>query len=200
MTKISYFCLIKMFLTYLYHSMISIQFPVDPHVQKYLIKKIGPQLDVSQKSFYSKMISDILSQKHFASKPATVKATFYEVLIPDYIIFDWNSGMSLNKSNYQEFNTRVDALFRHDLTTYCEMWMNDMKIIDVVRKFLKYYDLSPDDINEESLCRYLRRKGIVRKKRTKKEPRVLSVKNEGLFQEKSTTVYSDSNSINTQHV
>lgn len=175
----------------IYTIMITVQFPVDPHVRKYLMKKVGPELNIGQKSFYSKMVSDILSQKHFASKPINPKSSRYTVLIPDYIIEDWNSGMALNKKTYQEFNNRVDALFRHDLITYSEIFMNNMKLIDVVRKFYAYYDLSQDDINEESLSRYLRRKGIVRKKRTKKQPRVLSVKNQGINNKKGAAIGSE---------
>lgn len=144
--------------------MIVVDFPVDPHVKKYLIKKVGPELNLSKKSVYSQMIRDILSQNHFASKPSKRKPTAYKVVIPDYIVLDWNNAMALDKKTYQEFNARVDTLFRHDLITYCEMFIDSFKIVDIIRRFYDYYDLSPDDINEESLARFLRRKGIVKKK------------------------------------
>lgn len=133
-----------------------INFPVKPHVYKYLQKKCGEKLIVSKTNFFGSTILDILSKKHSRYESVTMDLLFPAEISMEYMR---SMGIYLDDKIIRKFNTRVDDLFREEMRTYCD---TNFEITQIpkeksLKQLLFYYNISEEDIKFETLVKDLRR-------------------------------------------
>lgn len=142
--------------------MIQINFPLSPHIFKYLSKKQGENLSIADRGLFVLILKDLLRQRTINSKVTKPKnAMEYPVTITEEWLYENSSVIRINRRTINSFDNRIDMIFRQELISHCGIYAdNEPKLINRVRVFLEYYDIQPEDVNIQSLMRYLRRNGM----------------------------------------
>ena len=138
--------------------MISIEFPVKPHLEKYLVKKYGKVLEFSSNCTLSPIIKTALSKEVKSSSLKLKTENSYTVKLSNFYISKF--GVFLNPDDINLFNNEVERLFREEMygaMVFSKKIYNN-KYRDTMREFLKVYDITEKDIKFETLIRDFERK------------------------------------------
>jgi len=133
-----------------------VNFPVRPHVYKYLQTKVGEKLNVTKSDFFGGLVLDILSKNYSDLQVVTYEYTFPVEISVRYME---RMGIYIDSKIIRKFNTRVDDVFREEMRTYCgiNFRANNIPMERSLKQFLFNYNLSEDDIKFETLVKDLRR-------------------------------------------
>jgi hypothetical protein len=144
-----YFCMSE-------RTAVTINFPVKPHVYKYLQNKVGEKLVVTKSDFFGSMVLDILSKNY-----SDLQAVKDDITFPVEISLRYmeKMGVYIDSKIIRKFNTRVDDVFREEMRTYVGLNYTANKIPKEtsLKQFCFNYNLSEDDIKFETLLKDLRR-------------------------------------------
>lgn len=137
-------------------SAVVINFPVKPHVYKYLQVKVGEKLVVTKCDFFGSMVLDILSKNY-----SDLQAVSDEITFPVEISLRYmeKMGVYIDSKIIRKFNTRVDDVFREEMRTYVGLNYTANRIAKEtsLKQFLFLYNMNEDDIKFETLVKDLRR-------------------------------------------
>jgi len=135
---------------------IIINFPVKPHVYKYLQNKVGEKLVVTKSDFFGSMVLDILSKNYSDFQAVNDDYTFPVEISMRYME---KMGVYLDCQIIRKFNTRVDDVFREEMRTYVGLnyRVNHIPKETSLKQFLFNYNLEEDDIKFETLVKDLSR-------------------------------------------
>lgn len=140
-------------------SAVVINFPVKPHVYKYLQFKVGEKLVVSKLDFFGGMVLDILTKKY-----SDLESVDHEFTFPVEISFSYMEKMGIYIDNrvVKKFNNRVDAMFREEMRAFMSINFRANKIPKEtsLRQFLFQYNIGEDDIKFETLVKDFKRKSL----------------------------------------
>lgn len=138
-------------------SAVVINFPVKPHVYKYLQNKVGEKLVVTKFDFFGGMVLDILTKKYSDLEAVTDRYTF-----PVEISFSYMEKMGIYIDNkvVKKFNSRVDAMFREEMRGFANINYNANHTPKEtsLKQFLFQYNIDEDDIKFETLLKDFKRK------------------------------------------
>lgn len=131
---------------------VTIHFPVKPHVYKFLQKKVGEKLIVSKKNFFGNLVLDVLSKKYCVLESVTDELTFPADISLRYME---DYGIYIDKNIVRKFNTQVDSLFKEEMRTFVNInnSINGMPKREAIRQFIFHYNISEDDIKFETLLK-----------------------------------------------
>ncbi|MEO8532840.1 MAG: hypothetical protein ABI441_03785 [Flavobacterium sp.] len=138
-------------------STVIINFPVKPHVYKYLQNKVGEKLVVTKFDFFGSIVLDILTKKYSDLEAVTDRYTF-----PVEISFSYMEKMGIYIDNkvVKKFNSRVDAMFREEMRGFANVnfSVNHTPKEASLKQFLFQYNIDEDDIKFETLLKDFKRK------------------------------------------
>lgn len=138
-------------------SAVVINFPVKPHVYKYLQNKVGEKLVVTKFDFFGGMVLDILTKKYSDLEAVTNTVTF-----PVEISFSYMEKMGIYIDNrvIKKFNSRVDAMFREEIKGFANMnyQVNQTPKETSVKMFLFQLNIDEDDIKLETIVKDFKRR------------------------------------------
>ena len=131
-------------------AVIVINFPVKPHVYKYLQTKVGEKIVAGNGSFFGATVLDILSKQY-----SDYIAVSDELTFPVEISFRYmrTNGIYIDKRIVRKFNSRMDDMFREEMRSHVSISHTANKIPKDVslRNFLFSYNICEDDIKFETL-------------------------------------------------
>lgn len=129
---------------------IVINFPVQPHVYKYLQSKVGESMTVSKHTLWGNIVLDILSKKHCDLKHPNHELT-YPVHISMKYVRDY--GVYLNENTAGKFNKQINRFFREEMRTFVFVTNANFNVPkdECLRRFLNHFNISEDDIKFETL-------------------------------------------------
>lgn len=136
---------------------IIVHFPVKPHVYKYLQKKCGEKLVVSQGDFFGGLVLDLLSRKPCSLQGVSDEFTFPVEISMRYLR---EVGIFFDDKIIRKFNNRVDDMFRQEIYSFVLMnydLYNTPKERSL-KHLLNHYSITEDDIKFESLVKDYKRK------------------------------------------
>lgn len=133
-----------------------INFPVKPHVYKYLQKKCGEKLIVTKSDVFGSIVLDILSKKHLDHKAVVTTMSFPVEISMRYME---RNGIYIDDKIIRKFNTRIDDIFREEMRTHCDtnFSINGIPKEKSLKNLLFYYSISEEEIKFETLVKDLRR-------------------------------------------
>ena len=133
-----------------------VNFPVKPHVYKYLQKKCGEKLVVTKSDFFGSMVLDILSKNYSDLQAVSTDVTFPVEISVRYME---KMGVYIDSKIIRKFNTRVDDIFREEMRTYVMLNFSANKIPKEtsLKQFMFNYNLSEDDVKFETLVKDIKR-------------------------------------------
>jgi capsid portal protein len=82
---------------------VTINFPVKPHVYKYLQNKVGEKLVVTKSDFFGSMVLDILSKNY-----SDLQAVKDDIPVEISLRYMEKMGVYIDSKIIRKFNTRVD--------------------------------------------------------------------------------------------
>lgn len=131
-------------------AVIVINFPVKPHVYKYLQCKVGEKLVAGSGNFFGATVLDILNKQYSDYQAVSDDLTF-----PVEVSFRYmrTNGIYIDKRVVRKFNTRIDDMFREEMRTHVLISHTSNRIPKDVslRQFLLNYNICEDDIKFETL-------------------------------------------------
>ncbi|MCT8340512.1 hypothetical protein MG296_10640 [Flavobacteriaceae bacterium TK19130] len=136
-------------------------FPVSSHVYKYLIRRCGSDtIEASRKSFIGSFVLSLHNRNYdiaLSNSDEGLDYTF-NVIIPMHKYE--KVGMHITLENSQLFNNQLDKMFRDEL--FCHLIINKSRekktYMKSLRSFLDVYNITEDDIKQETLYRDFKRK------------------------------------------
>lgn len=135
--------------------------PVEPHVYKFLLKRVGSDIYVAtRKESLGNIIISSLGN-NVDVKHTTVPHKFtklFHIIIKDHIYL--KNSVVLGVMRGQIFNNTIDLLFREELFHYMIINTSHKKsnYLESMRKFLACHDITEDDVKFETLYREFNRK------------------------------------------
>lgn len=135
--------------------------PVEPHVYKFLVKRVGSNIYVAtrKESLGNIIISSLGNNADVKHTKIPNKFTkLFHVIIKDHIYL--RNSVSLGVMRGQIFNNTIDLLFREELFHYMVINTSHEKgsYLESMRNFLSCHDITEDDIKYETLYREFNRK------------------------------------------
>lgn len=138
-------------------SAVIINFPVKPHIYKYLQKKVGEKLVVTKSDFFGSMVLDILSKRY-----AVFNKVSFDIVFPVEISLRYmeDMGIHIDSKIIRKFNQRADDVFREEMRTYVDLnyRLNGIKKETSLRQLLFDFNINEDDIKFETLLKDIMRK------------------------------------------
>lgn len=138
--------------------MLTIDLPVQAHVQKFLLATAGPNYALTTKDIYGICLNSLLT-KIPSVEPSTKKYEHtFQVKIPER--YYAANGMFIEKKNLYQFDKIVDKLFRQLAYIQAVMLQKSTQTayLDTIRSFCEMYGITEDDIALDSLYRDFKRK------------------------------------------
>ncbi|MFW0737597.1 hypothetical protein [Flavobacterium sp. T12S277] len=135
-------------------AVVTVHFPVKPHVYKFLQKKVGEKLIVSKNNLYGNLVLDILSKRYCVLDAVTDEYTFPVDISLRYME---DYGIFIDKKIIRKFNSQVDRIFKEEVRSYVALnySMNDIPKKTAVEQFIFHYNLTEDDIKLETILKDL---------------------------------------------
>ena len=148
---------------------ITLNIPLNPHLTKYLTKKYGNTHRVSRKSWLGRYLIDLLDKKYRKSNVNISKDSFYQVSVPPSIIKE--VGFELSPLKIKSLSDMIHKIFINDLYSYIEVSVgselkfynedfdsiNKQNTLRAINQFLKFYDITEDEISVDSIYRNFHR-------------------------------------------
>lgn len=131
-------------------------FPVKKHVYKYLQKKVGEKLTVSNHNFFGGMVLDILSKRYSDFKSLNDEFSFPVEISISYME---KMGFFIDAKIMRKFNYRVDDIFREEMRSFVNMnyRINKIPKETSLKNFMFEYNITEDDIKLETLIKDIQR-------------------------------------------
>ncbi|MEZ0182636.1 hypothetical protein AB9T89_10350 [Flavobacterium oncorhynchi] len=135
-------------------STIIINFPVKPHVYKFLQKKVGEKLVVTKNDLYGNLVLDILSKRYCVLESVTDAYTFPVEISLRYME---DYGIFIDQKIIRKFNSQVDRIFKEEVRSYVSLnhTLNHIPKKTAVEQFIFHYNLTEDDIKLETILKDL---------------------------------------------
>ena len=142
-------------------STIIINFPVKPHVYKYLQTKVGEKLVVTNFDFFGGIVLDILTKKYSYVDSVTDNYTFPVEISLRYAE---KMGFYIDEKVVKKFNSRMDSMFREEMRGFAHInYKTNQTPREVsLKQFLFQYNIEEDDIKFETLLKDFKRKSKVK--------------------------------------
>ncbi len=150
--------------------MIVIKIPVKCHVKKYLIKRYGAVHQVSKKTFIGLFLLQLLEKKVEKPEKEAGKGSFYDIEVPEYY-FNVN-GYSIDNNKLKFLSVCLERLFFEDFYSFVdnELMKGDLTAKKAIRLFFTIYDITENELNQDSMYRNYQRycgENIKQKKQNK---------------------------------
>lgn len=143
--------------------LVSVHIPCKIHVKKYLIGRYGPYHTMSKKSLLGTILFHLLDKKcpkaNIQMHDFTEK---YDIVIPE---FYFNSrGFDVGYKKKQYLAICFEKIFFEDMILHMELAAAEYKTkpTEAMRKFLKRYGITENDVNFDSLYRQYQREKKVK--------------------------------------
>lgn len=137
--------------------MIVISIPVKTHVKKYLQKRYGTVHTITKKSFIGLFLLNILEKK--IEKPTLDHVTNdkYELTIPESYFS--TKGFTIPQSKLKFISICLERLFLEDFYNAIDIDMQkaNPNAMQSIKFFLKYYNISENELKLESMYRNYQR-------------------------------------------
>jgi hypothetical protein len=137
--------------------MIVISIPVKLHVKKYLIHRYGVVHQVSKKTFIGLFLLQLLEKKIEKPEKEAGKGSFYEIEVPE---FYFNAkGYSIDRNKLKFLSVCLERLFFEDFYSFVdnELCKGDLNAKKAIRLFFSIYDISENELNQDSMYRNYQR-------------------------------------------
>lgn len=135
---------------------VSVSFPVEPHVRKYLIKRYGSAHIATRKTLLGSLVLTSL-EKTYVKQDKRIEPLYkYSVLIPEYYVNV--IGHTLPRNTQQHLGECCTKLFNMAMFEFVdnEVWAG-AKAMPTLKRFLNRYEITEDDMKFESLYRAYQR-------------------------------------------
>lgn len=138
--------------------MFSISIPVKAHVKKYLCFRYGTEHTFTKNSLLGVLLIHVLDKKcpksDFDFKDYKEK---YEILISEQYYYRHGSEIPLKKRRYLAIC--LDKMFNEDFHLFIELGMSEFNLsaAEAIRRFLKKYEITENEVKYESLYRSYQR-------------------------------------------
>lgn len=131
-------------------------FPVKPHVYKYLQRKVGEKLIVSNHNFFGGIVLDILSKRYSDLKNVNNELSFPVEVSISYME---KMGFYIDAKIMRKFNYRIDDIFREEMRSFVQMnfRINRIPKESSLKSFMFEYNITEDDIKFETLIKDIQR-------------------------------------------
>ncbi|NKI28248.1 hypothetical protein HCG49_16970 [Arenibacter sp. 6A1] len=144
---------------------VTVNVPLKSYLTKYLSQKYGGSHCVTRRSWLGKYIVDVLD-KQYRRKPVNLsKESYYQLNIPPSIVN--REGFSFSSVKQKSLEEMIEKVFRNDMYGYIEVSMGaDLKFINpehnslnkqstvqAINQFLRFYNISEDELSPESIYR-----------------------------------------------
>jgi hypothetical protein len=137
--------------------MIVISIPVKNHVKKYLVKRYGTIHQVSKKTFIGLFLLQLLEKKIAKPEKEIKKGFFYELEVPEYYFN--TKGFNVDANKLAVLGICLEKLFIEDFYSFVdnELAKGDMTAKKAIKLFFSIYDLTENDLNQDSMYRNYQR-------------------------------------------
>ncbi|MGK4567828.1 hypothetical protein [Flavobacterium sp. 3HN19-14] len=138
---------------------INILIPAKPHIKKYWEKRFGSDYKISNDLFFGMLIVQILDMK--IEKPVPIDKSEYSkiirVTVPEFYFRTKGHSIGYNKKRF--IARLITKLFVEELHAFIDIRTSTggEKVMDSLRLFLDFYQLTEDDCKVESLYRSYQR-------------------------------------------
>ena len=138
--------------------MVAVHIPCKLHVKKYLIGRYGPFHTMSKKSLLGTLLFHVLDKN--CQKAAIQLENYtekYDIMIPEFYFKTKGYNIGYKKQHY--LAVCFDKIFFEDLLQSIEIGVSqyNAKPIDAIRRFLKKYNITENDVNFDSIYRQYQR-------------------------------------------
>ena len=136
--------------------MVTVSFPVESHVRKYLNLRYGNVHIATKRTVLGSMIIHCLSEEYIKHSNRIEPNYKYSVLIPKDDFY--RRGHSLTQNKQQYIGACCTRLFNEAMCEYLDMAVRDgKKALPSLKIFLKHYFISEDDVKVETLYKTYQR-------------------------------------------
>lgn len=135
-----------------------VNFPVLPHVHKFLKAKCGEKMVANKQELYGNVVLDLLN-KRGANVVKVSENLSYPVEIS--MRYMRENGVFIDDQIIYKFNNRIDRMLREEMRTYVFLsnFCNKIPKNTALRQFMECYNITEEDIKFETL-----QKDLVRNK------------------------------------
>ncbi|MFV9552070.1 hypothetical protein [Algibacter sp. PT7-4] len=144
---------------------IILNLPLKPYLKKYLTQKYGDTHCVSRRSWLGRYLIDILDKNYRKANTNISKEDYYSINIPASIIKE--VGFDISATKLKHLSEMVHKVFLNDLYSYIEVSVgsnlkfyndthnstNNQNTLRAISQFLKFYNISEDEISPDSIYR-----------------------------------------------
>lgn len=133
-----------------------IHFPVERHVYKYLQYHVGEKLIVRKKNYFGSITLDMFSVTDSKYKELPDSLSYPVEISEDFLN---RYGIYQGKICNNKFNNLIDHMFRQELMSYIRIafYPKSESIEGALKEFLFHFNINDEDLNYESLLKYVRR-------------------------------------------
>ncbi|PKH50852.1 hypothetical protein CXF68_09205 [Tenacibaculum sp. Bg11-29] len=130
--------------------------PLKPYLVKFLKKKFGESHKASRRTWVGLELVELLTKDY--CKPPSRKYTTYVTFIIPYSICT-TYGHFIKYTDFDKFENKCAKLFKDALHDFVKInsqklsFTNKATITDSLKSFLRYYNITEDDLNLDSLYR-----------------------------------------------
>lgn len=139
---------------------VQINIPVADHIYKYLISKCGTlPFTATRSTFIGSVVLSTLNRNEDVRHPSRTKTTkIFNVTIKEESYL--RNGIFIDFKSAKVFNDLMDRMFREELYNYIMLntQHHDTKYMECIRNFMVFYNINEEDIKEETVYRYFKRK------------------------------------------
>ena len=137
---------------------VAVHIPCKVHVKKYLIGRYGPNHTMSKKSLLGMILFHLLDKNcPKANIQLEEYKQKYDIIIPEFYFNSRGFDIGYKKKHYLALC--FDRIFWEDMLQNIELASSEyhVKPIEAMRKFLKKYNITENDVNFDSLYRQYQR-------------------------------------------
>jgi hypothetical protein len=137
--------------------MIVISIPVKNHVKKYLVKRYGSIHQVSKKTFIGLFLLQLLEKNISKPEKGIKKAFFYDIEVPEYYFN--TKGFNVDANKLAVLSICLEKLFIEEFYSFVdnELAKGDVTAKKAIKLFFSIYDLTENDLNQDSMYRNYQR-------------------------------------------
>jgi hypothetical protein len=137
-------------------STVSVSFPVEAHVRRYLLKRYGSAHIAGKNSLLGKLVLDAITKNYVRQDNHIGPEYKYSVLIPE--LYYKMYGHSINYNTAQYLGDCCTCMFNEALYEHLDAKVSEgFKAMAALRNFLASYYITEDDVKIESVYKAYQR-------------------------------------------
>lgn len=146
--------------------MTKVEIPVEAHVRKYLVTLYGLEHTAGKKSLIGLEVINSLSKEYAKPEKWIGPQYKYTVWIPEFYFN--TKGHTIKRNNLQHMGVCLGIQFDLAMCQFLDLRVsNNEKALPSLKQYLKFYDITEDDVKVETLYKVYQRycQGPIKRKK-----------------------------------